>query len=106
MKIFQSIQQYFTILGITEKQTRERSSLSLKHLTILLLMFSCVVTNAVCIVHVAETFEEYTLCIYGFFTFGMTVLEFAIHIWKLKPIFKFIGNFEQLIESSELNYDY
>lgn len=97
MKIFQSIQRHFTVLGITVNQ----SSISLKHLIILLMMVLCVAAQITCIIFVAQTFEEYTLCIYGSFTLAMTGLEFGILVWKMKQLFKFIANFEHLIESSE-----
>lgn len=52
-------------------------------------------------ISLAETFDEYTLCMYGAFTFGMAEAEFVIHVWKMKQMFKFIENFERLIETSE-----
>lgn len=105
MKIFQSNQRHFTVLGITVEQSRKPSSFSFKHLTIILIILLCITALFMCIIFLADSFEEYTVCIYGIFTIGTTEIELALHVWKLKQIFKFIENFEHLIESSELNTD-
>lgn len=101
MKIFETIQRHFATLGITVNLTRKTSSLSLKNVVILLAMLFCVVSQIICIISVAETFEEYTLCIYGSFTLAVTDIEIGMHIWKMKQLFAFIDNFENLIEASE-----
>lgn len=101
MKIFQSIQWHFATLGITADQTQKRTPISFKQLVILLTMFSFVVFQIICIISVAESFEEYTLCIYGSFTIAVTDIEIAVHVWKMKQMFEFIENFERLIETSE-----
>lgn len=101
MKIFQSIQQHFAILGITINQSRERSSINFKHLFIFFALNTSLTTQIVGIISIADNFEEYTVCIYGAYTLVMIEMEYAIHIWKMKQIFKFIENFEHLIESSE-----
>lgn len=101
MKIFETIQRHFAILGITVNQTRKLSSISLKNVLILLGMLFSVVSQIICIISVAETFEEYTLCIYGSFTLAVTGIELAMHIWKMKQLFEFIKNFEHIIETSE-----
>lgn len=105
MKIFQCIQSNFAIIGITVDQARERTLLSLKHIIIFLAMSASTTTQVLSIMYLAETFEEYTFCMYGIFTVVMTQAEFAIHIWKMKQLFKFIENFEHLISSSELYRD-
>lgn len=101
MKIFETIQRHFAILGITVNQTRNLSSISLKNVLILFGMLFSVVSQIICIISVAETFEEYTLCIYGSFTLAVTCIELAMHIWKMKQLFEFIENFEHIIETSE-----
>lgn len=101
MKIFKSIRYHFKILGITVNQTRERSSINMKHLFVFFILVVSIVSQIICIKSLAETFEEYTDSIYGMFTLTMTGIEFGIHIWKMERIFKFIENFERLIESSE-----
>lgn len=103
MIFFQSIQIHFKVLGISAKQSRERSPFCTKHLMIILILSVAVSAQTKCIISLAETFEEYTTCIYGIFTLIMYGIEFGIHIWKMKQIFKFIENFKHLIESSELN---
>lgn len=100
MKIFQSIRKHFAILGITV----DHMPISFKHLFILIALNASITTQIVCIISLAENFEEYTVCIYAIFTIAMVEMEFGIHIWKMKQLFKFIENFEYLIESSELNY--
>lgn len=102
MKIFQSIQRNFATLDITVSQSREPSLISRKHLIICVILCANIVTNVVSIISLAESFDEYTFCIYGSFTLTMTGMEFIIHIWKMRQLFQFIENFEQLIETSEL----
>lgn len=103
MKIFQSIQQYFTVLGITVDQSRESSLISLKHLIIILIVFLNVVMQIICIISLAETFDEYTICIYALYTMVLVEMEYGIQIWKMRQLFKFIENFEQLIDASVFN---
>lgn len=103
MKIFQSIQQYFKILEITQIHANEQSTLNFRHLIILGLLSTSIFELNIYLNSVAETFEEYTECLYGLFTMTMFAAEYGIHIWRMKKIFKFIENFEQLIESSKLN---
>lgn len=102
MKIFQSIQRNFATLDITVSQSREPSLISRKHLIICVILCANICTNVVSIISLAESFDEYTFCIYGSFTLTMTGVEFIIHIWKMRQLFQFIENFEQLIETSEL----
>lgn len=106
MKIFQSIQHSFTILGITVNQSQEQWPLNFKHLFVFIALNASITAQIVCIISLAENFEEYTVCMYGIFTLAMFEMEYGIHIWKMKQLFKFIENFEHLIESSELNLDY
>lgn len=102
MKIFQSIQRHFTVLGITVHQSREQSPISIKQLIVILIFVLNSGTQVMSIAFVAEEFEEFTFSIYALFTLTMCVIEFGILIWKMKQLFQFIENFENLIESSEL----
>lgn len=103
MKIFQSIQQNFVILGITVGQARQQSTFKFRHLMIFFILSVCATSEMLCLITLAESFEEYTETIYGLFSIIMFAVEYGIHIWGMKRIFKFIENFGLLIESSELN---
>lgn len=103
MKIFKSIQNNFAVLGVCASQTRERSSINLKNSIAFVLLLLNFCSQAMCFIFSAQSFEEYTVCIYAFLTLLMFQFEFVMHIWKMKQLFKFIENFEHLIESSELN---
>lgn len=100
MKIFQSIQQNFAVLGITMNQSRQQSPINMKHLMIFSVLSAAICSQIVCMITLAQNFEEYTNCIYGAFTLVTIVIELGMHIWKMKPLFQYIRNFEHFIEPS------
>lgn len=106
MKIFQTIQKNFAMLGISANQTRERSSINFKNSIAFVLILLNFCSQFINLIFLADNFEEYTICIYAFFTVMMFEMEFGIHVWKMTKLFKFIENFQRLIESSELNRNY
>lgn len=100
MKIFQTIQRHFAVFGITVNQSRGQSSICFNHLFVFLMLLSCISSQIICIISLAENFEDCTNCIHEAFKLSIAEAEFVVHIWKMKLLFKFIENFERLIGTS------
>lgn len=101
IKIFESVQNNFELLGISSHRANQNHFLDVKFWMILL-QFGVVLISYMCyIFYEAKTFEEYTSTMYSILTLLTTALHFLMHQWKMRNLFKFIVNFENFINKSE-----
>lgn len=49
----------------------------------------------------AESLKEYVAILNGSITLVIMFVEYSLHVWKMKQLFEFIVNFEDLIQKSE-----
>lgn len=102
MKVFQSIQKYFsTELGIESPQWTQQFLFNVKNLTILLLVGVDLILCVIFLCCEAKNFKEGADCFFVIITIIVVGFEYVIYNWKIREMFKFIKNFEALIQKSE-----
>lgn len=101
MKIFQSIEDNLAILGISSYQSIQVQPFNTRNVTTLLVFGLSVISNCVFLFHVADSFMEYTKCVYVVSTLITSFICFAHLVLKMPKLFEFIKNFEQIVEESK-----
>lgn len=97
MKIFQSAQRRFAILGIgPNKPPWNGTTLLILFIFVILISF-----YAVFLVNMANTFKEYTENIYLTASMSTITFIFAVFVVKMKMMFELIDLLENCIEKSK-----
>lgn len=97
MKILESIQNYFEVIGIVPSLDHR---LNEKNVTILLLFGMFTVATNIFFVYEAENFREATNSFYAACSATLTTFSFAAIIGKTNQIFDFIESFRNIITKS------
>lgn len=103
MKIFQSIQKYLAMLGICSPHIDQKYSINAKNLIALLSLSIPIFAGDVPQFYLAESFDDYTNTFYATLTMLVNTFDFSIHISVAGRIYKFIENFERIIQTSGCN---
>lgn len=98
MKLFETFQKNFAIIGIAPNAYR--LNLGKKCFTSLVIWSSCIL-NLIFFIHEANTFIEYTTSIYLGTAFTVIAICFARIIFQTQNIFKFIDGCEKVIENGK-----
>lgn len=101
MKLFQTIQRKFAILGISPDQSIQNCPFNQEIILVYIIYGSACIMSNVYLFHEAQNFEEYTNNIYITTAATMLLFFFTIIINKMANLFEFIDNVEKLIDSSE-----
>lgn len=101
MKILESLRETLSKLGITSSQSIEKYPLNAVNVARLFWLFLMVISAFLFLFAEAETLKEYVAILNGSITLVIMFIEFALHVWKMEPLFEFIVNFENLIQKSE-----
>lgn len=101
MKIFQSIQTNFAILGINRNQSVQKHNTNFKNLVSLILHGFITISYLLYLVRIASTFREYTDGIFATSAVIVCGVSMAIVIWTMAKWFKLIDNLESIIIDSE-----
>lgn len=100
MKLFQSIQKCFSILGISSNQSRFNG-----RMVSAFIVFSLgVIISTISLFIGTKTFKEYTDEIYVACAAILFVILFTNMIRKMEKLFELIDSFEMLVEKSELKF--
>lgn len=89
------------MLGIRSPQFNQKYSINTRSLSAGSLIF---ITNIIAVIpqlHEVNNFVDYTYAIKNIATMGQSLFDFGIHIWIAATLFKFIENFQKIIEESE-----
>lgn len=107
MKIFQFLQKQLAIAGICNATSNE-STINLARMTIVGgVLFYCVISLFVYIIHVASGFMEYVECICVASGSIILFVWFAAIVYQKTALFECIDKIQKLIDTSEshlLNY--
>lgn len=101
MKVLQSVQNYFAIIGIVPPQSHQSHRLNMKNMTMLLIFSLFTVSANVFFVYEAENFRELTDSFYAACSATLTTLSFSTIIGRMYLAFEFIENLESIISKSE-----
>lgn len=97
MKILQTVQKKYAILGICSNQSKcNRKSV----LMCLIYSLGCTL-SALFLFYEANSFQEYTNNIYITSALAMCVTFFAIVVVKMRKLFEMIDNMEKSIDESK-----
>lgn len=99
MKIFKSLREHFSELGIDLSQSIEEYPLNVKNgLDLLWFGLMVVISNTF---SDAQSFKDYIIILNASLPCNVMCIEFALHVWKMDKIFQFIIFLDHLIEKSE-----
>lgn len=101
MRVFQSIQTYFSILGINSDQSHKKNLFNAKNVIALVILCVCIVINSMYIIFEANTIDEYAKSVFMTTTSIVSILILAANIWRMAYFFKYINGLEQLIKNSK-----
>lgn len=101
MKLFQSLQTYFSVLGIRSSQSEYKNPFNKRNSLILIRLVSVLMLAIAFVFYEAKTFEEITDSLSGTISLLVFILNFSILILNAEKIFDYIENFEITIEKSE-----
>lgn len=101
MRIFQSIRNYLSIMGIESLQSFQKNRsmiVQLKRLVVIIIFVLFVTSSVVFIGFEANSLGEYADASYMFATLDWMFFAFVVFLWKMDDIFKLIEGFEELIQ--------
>lgn len=101
MKLFRVTRKFLTALGIDSSQAEQKCLLNFKNVSLLIGNSVLCSTNILFSYQEVDDFQVYMNIMYSAFTGLITQTEYLLHIWKMDKIFKFIENFETLIQTSK-----
>lgn len=101
MKILQSTRESLAKLGITSSQSIQKYPYNVKIVAYILWFALMTLSEILFIVIEAETVKDYVAILNSSLTLIITYIEFLLHVWRMKQLFEFIVNFEDLIQKSE-----
>lgn len=101
IKLFQSLLEYFQILGTFSPELNENRRLNQRNIFVLFINIQFMVSAFAFTLFKAKTFIEYGLNFYGYMTQSLCIIVVSLQIYRMLDILKFIENCEKLIEMSE-----
>lgn len=103
MKVLQTVQKNFAVLGINPKRINPKQSKSDGKIVMTWLILSLATTSsAIFLLVEAKTFQEYTNNIYSTSAGAVLATTFTIVIFKMEKLFESIDSLEDIIDKSEL----
>lgn len=97
MKLFESAQKTFKILGICSNQR----SLNGTAIIFFLMFLSLISFYVVFLVNIAHTFKDYTDNIYLTASTALITFGFVVFVFKKKIMFELIDRLEKFIDASK-----
>lgn len=105
MKILQSTQRNFSILGIGVQQSNGKYILNVRNGLALFVLGLASISCYVQLFHVANNFQEYTDAVYMSVSTTGAAAELVIAIWKMRPLFECVTSFEKIVNTSEFRFE-
>lgn len=103
MKIFQSIQKCFAVLGIEPPQFVQNHSFNLNNVLTFVILVQVIISNNVYLFRGAANFKDFTNAFYWATTLTVAGVNFTIIFWKMMKMFDFIANLEKIIRKRLAN---
>lgn len=102
MKIYETNQKYFAIIGISAEQSIQRHPfLNVRSVICALIFLLTFISNIAYILLLANDFESRTDMVFTLFTFIAVVILFGCNIWHMRQLFEAIKNTENIIQKSK-----
>lgn len=94
MKIFESLQNTMSTIGVRRNEAGQKHSFNWKNILILIMYIHYMIQAPPAV----ETFNEYADMSYAMLTVSLVLINLLIFILKTTELFKMINNFEISIE--------
>lgn len=104
MKILESTRETLSKFGIDSAQAIQKYPFNVKNVMCLFWFFMMNISGYLFLINEAQTLKEYVSILSGSITLAIMFIEFSLHVWKMKQLFEFIVNFENLIQKSEYKF--
>lgn len=101
MKLFESLQKYFVILGYSLHYSRQKYHLNVRNGTVIVLLSLDLLANGAYIFYGVKSFAEYLQTIYSISTLAFALTISSIAIVLMPKVFVLIENLEQTIDKSK-----
>lgn len=106
MKTFQSFQKNAAYLGVDSNQIQKSHLFNIKNVFGLSVLGFATTSNIYFLCTTTESLNKNMFSLYmASMSFG-TFLTYAVVVWKMKSLFKFVSDLEKALDSSELKYNF
>lgn len=106
MKIFQTVEENFDLMGISAYQSMQKYPFNTKNLLVLSILCTTLFSDVMYLIREANDFKEYTISIFSACTMIVAISIFAIILTRMRHIFFYKNYIEEIINKSmtKLNY--
>lgn len=102
MKIFETIRNYFAIVGITSQQSIQSHPFNRRNSLCLFVFGMGISLTFAYQFRRIESFQEFTDCFYEISTISVCGIGFASFIWEMVELFEFIDRLDDFVNKSKL----
>lgn len=100
--MFQSTQKYLGILGISSTHTIQKRPINTRSLMILLLCSFFIISSALYLFYVPNSFDEYIAAVNISLTAIVNTIYLVVFFWKTPKLFSLINSTENLFQMGKL----
>lgn len=105
MKVLQSTQRNFSILGIGVMQSNEKYRFNRRNGLALFVLGLASISCYVQLFYVANNFQEYTDAVYMSASTTGASAELAIVLWKMRPLFEIVTKLDAIVNTREIRFE-
>lgn len=100
MKIFQTVEENFSSLGISAYQSQQRHPFNAKNVLVLWILCTTLYSDVMYLIREANDFKDYTISIFSACTMTVSILIFTTILAKMRQIFYYQKHIEEIINKS------
>lgn len=104
MKIFETVEKNFSLMGISAYQSRQNHPFNAKNLLVLSILCTTLFSDVMYLIRETNDFKEYTISIFSACTMIVAISIFAIILTKMRQIFYYQHHIEEVINKSNNNF--
>lgn len=101
MKIFETNQRTFALIGISPPESDQKHSFNVKNSSMFSLLVLGTISSTLYLFCVADTFLDFVNCVNIILGYGVAALVFLIVIFKMKQWFDVIKNLQEIFDKRE-----
>lgn len=102
MKIFQTAEENFSLMGITAYQSTQKYPFNTRNSLVLLILCTTLFSNIMRLIREASTFKDYTISIFSACTMTVSILIFAIILKRMRYLIYYQNYIQEIINKSKL----
>lgn len=101
MKIFQTIENNFALMGITADQSTHKYPFNARNLLVLLTLLTTLFSDVMYLIYDTNDFKEYTISVFSASTMTVAICIFCIILFRMRRIFDYLNHIEGIINNSK-----